>query len=124
MSKNRMMKKQMDYCLERAKVIRNEKLYAARKKYTKDGKVLSPEERASLLRAGKVKMRPGINKLSAWDKIYDVFDFKKHDVDGAFDQKRYRADEVKIISAYNKLADEIVLGDAETAKHLLEQFEK
>lgn len=84
---------------------------------------ISPSERADAIRAGKVKLRPGIKRIGNYDDVIDVLVF-----DGERDEK---VDEAKLTKAlseleteFNNVMDELMLGDAEEAIKLIKAFDR
>ena len=109
---------------ERARNIYKRRLNALREKHTKPGKELTPEQRASLVRQGKVKLKSSCKSISRYsDALTDIFDFSKYEYKPKLDEVKFNKERDTLGSEYNLLLNEIMLGDEREAMELLRKFD-
>lgn len=118
-----MNQKQREYALSRVSAIAEARIAAVREKHKLPAIVISPTERADLIRNRKVKLRDGVVEIQTHTDVVHAFDFSK------FERKAGAPDSVvrPLIAAINanlaKVKDLIMLGDAEEAVSLIATFE-
>ena len=110
------------YALERVNQIFNAKLDRIRTDCTKGEDGPSVEMRATLIKQGKVKIKPSVTKINKYTDVCEVFDFSKFETKTVFDEKKYNEKVNKLTIEMETIKDEIVLGDEEKALRLLEKF--
>lgn len=117
-----MNQKQREYAVSRVNGIEREKLNLLRRETTTPEVALSEENKVDLIRRGKVKLNP--DKLSEYSShhVFNAFDFSAHEKGAVFDEKSFNKGAALINSEGQRVKDEIMLGDAETAKKLVQEF--
>lgn len=119
-----MNQQKQKYALERVQGIYAQKVEEIENKYTTPDVTLTKEERCKLLKSGTIKVKKGITRIDTWSDVMDVFDFSKHESEGERDNKKIDTEVTKLRIEYNKVRDEIVLGDEEEALKLIQAFDK
>lgn len=119
-----MNQNQRKYANERVIQIFERKLSELRMKHTDEGKTLTEEERAKLIRSGKVKLRSDYKKIDRYSKVVDAFDFSKYETGRRIHTDKIEVEKKKIVALRDKTLDEIMLGASEEAKKLIVEFEK
>lgn len=111
---------QRKYALSRIDAIEKAALSAIDAKHRTPGVSLTWGQKAALINAGKVKL-----KATARDyhNVRDAFDFAAHEREAVVDTKRLNADTKKCRDAFQKVRDEMVLGDASAALDTLRDLE-
>jgi hypothetical protein len=113
-----MTKTQQKYACDRVRQ-KAEQLRSTLKKELTTGKPLTCEDRAKLLRAGKVKLRKDVNIISTYTDVVKAFDFSPFEpkVHGSYKRRAERISETE-----RKAIDEIMLGDADVALRVVREF--
>jgi len=117
---------QKKYALERIDILTIQKLKKLRTKYTRQSKSLTNKERYNLIKAGKVPMRSEkeFDKFNYQkDRVNNVFVFSKYEWDTTLNTKEYNPRKEKILNESQKIKDQIMLGDAEKALKMIQEFE-
>jgi len=124
-----MNQQKLKYCMKRAEDIYYDNREKLKDKYRIPEVKLSTYEKSELIRSGKVnlKSRKELGKLSdGWgyhQELSVIFDFSKHENPAGMKPEYEKAKE-KLKIQYQTLLDELVLGDEDEAKKLLEAFSK
>lgn len=113
-----------NHLLGRIRTVEAHKLEGIKKRKVKAARSLSPAKRYSLIKAGKVKLKKDIREISEYSDVVKVFDFSAYEWDDIFDEVGYFNARSKVVSAANKIRDEVVLGQPKKALKLLAKFEK
>jgi len=117
---------QRTYIRNRVDGIAVEKLTEYRLKNTIKAQTLTNPARIRLIRAKKVKMKSDkeLRSIGGYNlNLGTVFDFSEYEVKGGIDQVKYAAYSRKVAAEANKLKDSVMLGDAEEALKMIEDFE-
>lgn len=123
-----MNQQQVKYTLKRLSEIRHKKINDLRTNHTTEAVYLSNEEKARLLKEGKVtlwKTKISNVPLNSHEKIYNWTDtvvFPK-EVKKSFDRNAFDEESSKVHQEYNKIVDELVLGNSEQALEMIKGFE-
>lgn len=118
-----MNQQQRNYALNRVDEIFKDKKAAITAKHTVEGKSLSSEERADLVRSGKIKMRADCREIDTHDYVRSVFDFSKFETKDSKDQKKIDAEIKKLKQKCDAAKDEMMLGDEDVARKMLSELE-
>jgi len=83
------------------------------------GDKLTDQDRARLLRLGKVKLKKGVKSITRYTDVVNVFDFAPFDqkVDKSYERRAARID-----AEATKVCDQIMLGDATEAAKLVDEY--
>lgn len=117
-----MNKTQIDYAFARIDGLLKEQRAEIQRKYVKDAKTLSGEERAALIRSGAVKLKPALVRIDSYAQVCDAFDFSSHAWPKSFDEKAVEREMRPLVKEARILKDRIMLGDESTALAALELF--
>jgi hypothetical protein len=117
-------KTQLDYAFRRIDKILSHKETECASRHTKPAQYIDDDQRADLVRAGKVKLKTGVDRISHYDKVVSVFDFSKFAWDATIDQKAVDREMKALRKEAEGLKDRIMLGDESTAMAALEVFAK
>lgn len=117
-----MNKSQQEYARGRVRKILEMKKLEITAKHTKEAKSLTSEERANLLRSGKVKLRPDVTKIESYTDVTDVFDFSKYAWPRAIDTAAVEKAMAPLEAEATAIEDQIVLGDGSEALAAIERF--
>lgn len=131
-----MSKQQRDYAIERVNDLRRSTVYRIEQKHPKapDTKSLSNDDRAQLVRSGKVKLFPPSKTRGIGGTLYvsELYDFgpikaaakKKADDISALIRKEIRKETGPVYNEATRIIDQIMLGDSAEALALIEGFAK
>lgn len=114
-----MNQSQIKHALARANAIRSTKQAAAKKAFDNKVRSLSLDEKLKALKAGKFSISKNTTSWRSSLEEYLTF----HDA-VPFDHIAYQKDVDAITASYDKLVDELVLGDQTRALELLRAFER
>ncbi|MFG1395889.1 hypothetical protein [Roseixanthobacter pseudopolyaromaticivorans] len=117
-----MNQQQRKYALERVDQITRKKIDDLRVKFRVEGRVITDERRAELVRTGKVKLRSEDTPISSYTRVMDAFDFSKYEWSAGPDPVRFNPAKAEVEASSQKVRDRIMLGDTEEALLLLEEF--
>ena len=117
-----MNKTQIDYAFARIDGLLKKQRTEIQRKYVKDAKTLSGEERAALIRSGAVRLTPSLVRLDSDTQVNDAFDFSAHAWPESFDEKAVEREMRPLVKEARILKDKIMLGDESTALAALEVF--
>lgn len=109
---------QLKYARERASSIRKRREEVLKDKHTTPSIKLSTDDKLKALKAGAFK----VSKATPASLWYNSVTFTD-EVVGGLNQKAFDAEKAALDVAYNRLIDELVLGDHEEALRLLRAFE-
>lgn len=112
---------QLKYARERASTIYKKRVSDLRTAHTVEAKTLTNDEKLKALKAGRfsVPRKASSTHLSWWHNDITFTD----EVKGGLNSDTFDPAKAKIDTAYEKLIDELVLGDNEQALALLKAFE-
>ena len=114
---------QMKYAKQRATSIYQGKRKEIIRKFTKEGGSKSNKEMVALVKSGKVKVRANIDFRSyRCTELENIFDFSKY-IYGPITDPRSESETEVLKGKYDRLMDELVLGDNAKALELLRYFE-
>ena len=117
-----MNQSQLKYARNRAEAIYNEKRAALVKKFTTEGRSLSLQEKVEALSEGRFTVsQPSRNPYNLNWYNYILFSDERPTVR---DDEGLTKARNELQTKFNKLMDELVLGDNEEALKLLAEFEK
>jgi hypothetical protein len=121
-----MNQKQKEYAIERVTNIFSSKQQSIEAKYTVESKPISGNEMIDLVLKGKCPKRKNPDRPRYNNSVYlrDVFDFSKFEVVGGTDYKKAGKEIAPIRAEFQRIKDQIMLGDAEEAVKLIEKFAK
>ena len=123
---SKMNQMQRNYIRKRVDVILADKMAVTRQKFTTPSKMISNERRISLIRSGKVKLKSDNeirNNGYYGTQLTQIFDFSKYETKGGVDQKALQAYNKKLRTKANSINDRVMLGDAEEALKMIQEFE-
>lgn len=95
---------------------------ALRAAHTKAAKRITDEERAELVRSGKVKLKASIRTISTYTDVDDAFDFSKFVWDDKLDLAAFDKAFLPIKAEADRVRDQIMLGDSTEALQAIEAF--
>jgi len=110
---------QIKYARERAASILKQKIVEARDKFTTPAKTLNTEEKLEALKAGKFTINAPVTGRSMW--WYNAVDFGETFATTDTDKLKVETD--KLNSTFERLMDELILGDKEQVLKMLKEFE-
>ena len=111
------------YAITRLTNIRDKKLQAITARHTTPGFTLTSSQRAVALKKGEFKVNPDMKHVESYTNVRTVIIFndeKAKKVNNAAIAKETKA----IRTAYNRVCDQVMLGDGSKALALIEKFEK
>jgi len=114
---------QKKYALERVEYIRRNKNSELENKYTTPKKQLSGDEMINLVVKKKVPIRKDISRNTYRPELKDVFDFSNYESPKVIDSKKLSMAIKPINEKAQKIKDQIMLGDAEEALKMIQDFE-
>ena len=116
-----MNQQQRKYALERVTTIKQQKIQGAKDKYITKGNRLSGTERLKALKAGEFTVNPKVRSITDYQDIHSVliFDGESETVENTEALSKAKT---TLESEANKVADQIMLGDAQAALRLIEAF--
>ena len=117
-----MNRQQTEYALQRVNKLEEQKIDAAKAKFTKEARRLGDAEKLTLINSGKVKVRKDMTSLPYHSA--DAFDFSKFCWPLTTDATKFDPARDAIQAAATKVRDQIVLGDTLVALALIEEFAK
>ena len=117
-----MNQQQVKYTIARVEAIEKAKIADLRKTCVIPAKFISAEERAALVRSGKVKLRADVTQIHGYTDVTDVFDFSKYAWSESVSDE-FQPREAQIKAEAGRIRDEIMLGDQQAALVLLRAFE-
>ncbi len=130
-------REQLQYAVERLDGLHAQKIAAIRAASVKHGNSMSVEEVLALFKAGKLKianpkLRVGVvdkersnrYRYSEYPKINEVFNLSGLITDDTVDSETVTKKINTLAKEYEKVKDQLILGDAQEALKLLEQFAK
>lgn len=112
---------QTKYLMKRVHQIVTDKSADLKKKHSIASKELSRQQRASLIRSGKVKFKG--HSIDENSEVMNVFDFSKYEWEEKVNQRLFDRDTKKLQITANKIRDQIVLGTAKDALKMIAQLE-
>ncbi len=112
---------QRNYLAGRMKTLLASRLTALQEEYKVPALVLSDEDRAKLLRTGKVKVRGDVTEVRNHASVGDVFDFSKFARPVGY-RTGYPEAEKALRAEAARVEDRIMLGDSDAALLLLADF--
>lgn len=118
-----MNKQQVDYAHRRIDNLLAAKEVEASERHAKPAQTISPDDRATLIRAGKVKLKADI-LIDYRTSVVDAFDFSKYSWPRTVDTKAVDKVMKPLRAEAQRLKDEIMLGDAGAALATLDAFAK
>lgn len=119
----KMNQQQKKYALERITEIYKKKSAAIKEKHTTKAVRLSPQERLKAFKSGKFKIRPDASTIGSYTDVVDIITFNDEAPEKA-DDKKISALQDALDKEYNRVRDEIVLGDPGAALELIRKFEQ
>lgn len=114
---------QRKYARERVEAIASRARENVQKHYTTPGNSLSATERFKEFKAGRFKIKKGVDSVNTYTDVCDIVEFDKETKTKKNTVKIQKETE-QINTALNKVIDEIMLGDNEKALKLIEAFDK
>lgn len=118
-----MRKDQVAYATQRADSILQQKKYELERKYTTPSKSLTDDQKAVAMAEGRFTVdlaNVGYGRYSCgWANAVSF----PEEYGSKFDAEAFRAEYKPFLDAYNKLLDELMLGDNAKALELLREFE-
>lgn len=121
-----MNQKQKDYARDRINqtfVARKEQI---KRKYTRQAIVLDVKDKIDLVCSGKVRLKTKdvIKTLKQYCNPADWYDFSKHESEKQVDSKKIEEKLTSLRALRTKAVDSIMLGDAQEALQIIQEFEK
>lgn len=118
-----MNKQQRDYAMSRVQAIAIAKIEEIRKKHTKPGIQLTPEERYQALVKGEFKVRKSIVRIHPNTDVEDAVTFNA-ERETTRDAAKIEAETEKVVAEATRIKDQLMLGDSEAALAMIEAFSK
>jgi hypothetical protein len=113
---------QTKYLMNRVQQIVTDKITVLKTKHVIEGKELTRQQRASLIRSGKVRLKT--NRVDENTEVMEAFDFSKHEWEEKINQRLFDRDQKKLHIAANRIRDQIVLGTAKDALKMIARLER
>jgi len=123
MASSSIRKDQIAYVTSRAGAIFDEKKRVIEKKYRTPAKSLTEDQKAVAIAEGRFTVDPSRVGHTHYSRGWAEAVSFPEEYGEKFDAEGYRQEINPIIDAYNKLLDELMLGDNATALELLRAFE-
>lgn len=118
-----MNQQQRKYAMQRMAELLRKKNKALKEEYKVPGKQLTWQEKIALVKRGKVSIRPKYaDSTDSYARLNDLFDFSEHEKRES-QRSGYTAALDKLEKKGKRICDELMLGDAEEAKRLIQEFE-
>lgn len=101
----------------------HEKEQLLKEKHTPEEKSLDDEQRLKLLKAGKIKLKPGLNGIGYYDDFHKIFDCSEYEVSSKLNRTAFDKEFAKVEKRATKIKNQIVFGaDEEKTLKLLNEF--
>lgn len=114
---------QQRYAIKRIDEIETRKANEIRAKHTTPGKSVTNSELNKLLKAGKLPLRKDLKFVRTYD-LKNIFDLSGLISDATTDQDKVSEEKERLNKLATAIRDEIVLGDEEKARKMIEDFSK
>lgn len=119
-----MNQQQRKYARERVGVICAKKERELRKKHTTESVRLSRHERFKAFKNGDYTIKKGVSQeITSYTDVMDIVDFKGEKKEKV-NETALQKDLASVREQANNIVDQIMLGDAEEAMKLIEEFSK
>lgn len=117
-----MNKDQTNYALARVTKLLADKRVVLTEKLSRPAKSISAIQRASLIRAGKVRMRASCTSIDSYTDVVNAFDFSEYEWPKAVDSKALAKALAPLEREAQRIKDTLMLGDASEALSAIEKF--
>lgn len=117
-----MNQKQRDYSVQRIQSLEASKIAEVKKRFTTAGTSLGFDEKISLIRSGKVKIKS--SGIDPYTKLQHAFDFSKYEQNEKIDEAKVNAAIAKIHKEAEAAKDAIMLAGDVEAISAISSFEK
>lgn len=119
-----MNKSQQQYATARIDSLLAKKEIALKAALTKKAQHIGSDERAKLIRTGKVKLRDDVTAVHGYTDVVNVFDFSAYEWPNTLNAEEFEKAFRPLADEAQSLKDTIMLGDSTEALAAIETFAK